>query len=188
MSKKTRRIDHWQDPQAPAPTSRKPSASVLVRNEDGHVLLLRRPDNDLWTIPTGALKKGETATECGIRECREETGVEMSARQHLSSRPPCRRHPHHDSRSLRSALGRPLGPAHVRHPPRPTTPHGTRPHRDDTARGLTAGFKPAPISAADSAPGPQQASRSSLATGPVTAAGGCTGRHDIPSRIYADRK
>jgi len=77
MSRKTRRIDHWQNPQAPAPTSRKPSASVLVRNEDGHVLLLRRPDNGLWTIPTGALEKGETATECGIRECREETGVEI---------------------------------------------------------------------------------------------------------------
>jgi 8-oxo-dGTP pyrophosphatase MutT (NUDIX family) len=77
MSKKTRRIDYWRNPQAPAPTSRKPSASVLVRNEDGHVLLLRRPDNDLWTIPTGGLKKGETATECGIRECREETGVEI---------------------------------------------------------------------------------------------------------------
>ena len=77
MSKKTRRIDYWQNPQAPAPTSRKPSASVLVRNEDGQVLLLRRPDNNLWTIPTGGLEKGETATECGIRECREETGVEI---------------------------------------------------------------------------------------------------------------
>ena len=75
--KKTRRVDHWQDPDAPKPTSRKPSASVLVRDESGRVLLLRRPDNDLWTIPTGGLKKGETITECGIRECREETGVDI---------------------------------------------------------------------------------------------------------------
>ncbi|MDX6742971.1 NUDIX domain-containing protein [Actinocorallia sp. A-T 12471] len=58
-------------------TSRKPSASVLVRDQAGRVLLLRRPDNGLWTIPTGGLEKGETATECGIRECREETGIEV---------------------------------------------------------------------------------------------------------------
>jgi 8-oxo-dGTP pyrophosphatase MutT (NUDIX family) len=75
--KKTRRVDHWQDPDAPKPTSRKPSASVLVRDEAGRVLLLRRTDNDLWTIPTGGLEKGETITECGVRECREETGVDI---------------------------------------------------------------------------------------------------------------
>lgn len=75
--KSTRRVDHWQDPNAPEPTSRKPSASVLVRDEDGRILLLRRTDNGLWTIPTGGLKKGETITQCGIRECREETGVEI---------------------------------------------------------------------------------------------------------------
>lgn len=77
MSKKTRRIDHWQDPEAPEPTSRKPSASVLVRDGAGRVLLLRRVDNGLWTIPTGGLKKGETIRECGIRECLEETGIEI---------------------------------------------------------------------------------------------------------------
>jgi len=75
VSKKTRRVDHWRDPDAPAPTSRKPSASALVRDEQGRVLLLRRPDNDLWTIPTGGLKKGETIRECAARECEEETGI-----------------------------------------------------------------------------------------------------------------
>jgi 8-oxo-dGTP pyrophosphatase MutT (NUDIX family) len=77
VSKKTLRVDHWQDPDAPAPTSRKPSASVLVRDEAGRVLMLRRVDNGLWTIPTGGLKKNETITECGIRECLEETGIEI---------------------------------------------------------------------------------------------------------------
>lgn len=75
MSKRTKRVDHWQDPDAPEPTSRKPSASVLVRDDAGRVLMLQRPDNGLWTIPTGGLKKGETITECGIRECQEETGI-----------------------------------------------------------------------------------------------------------------
>ncbi|WP_170026645.1 NUDIX hydrolase [Actinomadura oligospora] len=74
---KTRRVDHWKDPYAPQPTSRTPSASVLARDPDGRILLLRRPDNGLWTIPTGGLKKGETITECGVRECREETGLDI---------------------------------------------------------------------------------------------------------------
>ncbi|GAB3661707.1 NUDIX domain-containing protein [Actinocorallia lasiicapitis] len=76
-STNTRRIDYWQDPDAPEPTSRKPSASVIVRDELGRLLLLRRTDNGLWTIPTGGLKKGETITECAVRECREETGIDV---------------------------------------------------------------------------------------------------------------
>src|SRR6266851_10174348 len=76
MSKKSRRrTDYWDDPKAPAPTSRKPSASVVLRNHRGELLLLRRTGSGLWTIPTGALKTKETATACAIRECREETGL-----------------------------------------------------------------------------------------------------------------
>jgi ADP-ribose pyrophosphatase YjhB (NUDIX family) len=70
------RRDYWDDPKAPKPTSRKPSASVVVRGPDG-ILLLRRPDNRLWTIPTGAIKTGETAAQAAVRECREETGLEV---------------------------------------------------------------------------------------------------------------
>jgi len=77
MSPKKRRLDYWQDPDAPKPTNRKASASVLVRDDDGRVLLLRRPDNKLWTIPTGAVKKGETVAAAGVRECREETGLDV---------------------------------------------------------------------------------------------------------------
>ena len=76
MSKKPRRrTDYWDDPRAPAATSRKPSASVVLRNHRGELLLLRRAGSGLWTIPTGALKKKETVTACAIRECREETGL-----------------------------------------------------------------------------------------------------------------
>jgi ADP-ribose pyrophosphatase YjhB (NUDIX family) len=70
-----RRTDYWDDPHAPKPTSRKPSASVVLRNNRGELLLLRRAGSGLWTIPTGALKKKETVTACAIRECREETGL-----------------------------------------------------------------------------------------------------------------
>ena len=76
MSKKSRRrTDYWDDPHAPKPTSRKPSASVVLRNHNGELLLLRRAGSGLWTIPTGALKKKETVTACAVRECREETGL-----------------------------------------------------------------------------------------------------------------
>jgi len=78
VSKKPRRrTDYWDDPRAPAATSRKPSASVVLRNHRGELLLLRRAGSGLWTIPTGALKKKETATACAIRECREETGLDV---------------------------------------------------------------------------------------------------------------
>jgi ADP-ribose pyrophosphatase YjhB (NUDIX family) len=75
--KKAKRVDYWDDPKAPKPTSRKPSASVLVRNGAGELLLLRRSDTGRWTIPTGGLKKNETLTQCAVRECREETGLEV---------------------------------------------------------------------------------------------------------------
>ena len=76
-SKPRRRTDYWDDPHAPKPTSRTPSASVVLRNHRGELLLLRRADSGRWTIPTGALKKNETLTACAIRECREETGLEV---------------------------------------------------------------------------------------------------------------
>ena len=74
---KSRRVDYWDDSDAPKPTSRKPSASVIVRNSGGDLLLLRRSDSGRWTIPTGGLKKNETLTRCAIRECREETGLDI---------------------------------------------------------------------------------------------------------------
>jgi ADP-ribose pyrophosphatase YjhB (NUDIX family) len=76
-AKRDRRVDYWDDPDAPKPTTRKPSASVIVRNSAGAVLLLRRPDTGRWTIPTGGLKKNETLTACAIRECCEETGLNI---------------------------------------------------------------------------------------------------------------
>ncbi len=72
------RRDYWQDPDAPKPTSRKPSASVFVTDDNGAVLLIRRTDTGRWTIPTGGLKKGETISQCAVRECQEETGLTVT--------------------------------------------------------------------------------------------------------------
>lgn len=74
---KTRRRDYYHDPDAPRPTSRKPSASVVVRDDESRVLMLQRTDNSLWTIPTGGLKTDETISACAVRECREETGIQV---------------------------------------------------------------------------------------------------------------
>jgi 8-oxo-dGTP pyrophosphatase MutT (NUDIX family) len=71
------RRDYWQDPDAPKPTSRKPSASVYVTDNAGAVLLIRRTDTGQWAMPTGGLKKGETISQCAVRECREETGLDV---------------------------------------------------------------------------------------------------------------
>jgi 8-oxo-dGTP pyrophosphatase MutT (NUDIX family) len=77
MSKRRQRIDHWHDPLAPKPTSRKASASVFTCDDQGRLLLLQRTDNGLWTIPTGAVKRGETVAQAAVRECFEETGIDV---------------------------------------------------------------------------------------------------------------
>src|SRR5215211_1353307 len=71
-----RRIDYLDDPDAPAATSLVPSVNVGVTNEEGELLLIRRADNDNWALPGGAMDIGESIAEAGVRETREETGIE----------------------------------------------------------------------------------------------------------------
>ncbi|MBT8165017.1 MAG: NUDIX domain-containing protein [Acidimicrobiia bacterium] len=70
------RIDHYNDPNAPEPTRLVPAASAVVTDEDGRVLLAKRTDNELWTIPGGTMKPGETIAETAVRETKEETGID----------------------------------------------------------------------------------------------------------------
>jgi len=53
-----RRIDYYDDPAAPPPNSLVPSANVVVVNDHGAVLLIRRTDNDNWALPGGAMDLG----------------------------------------------------------------------------------------------------------------------------------
>lgn len=71
------RRDHSYDPQAPKPNSIRPAAAVALFDRDGNILLLRRRDNDKWTMPGGTLDFGESLTDCGIHEVREETGLNI---------------------------------------------------------------------------------------------------------------
>lgn len=71
------RVEHENDPHAPQANSLIPAASAVVVDEAGRILLQRRADNDLWSLPGGAMEIGETIADAAIRETREETGLEV---------------------------------------------------------------------------------------------------------------
>lgn len=52
-------------------------AFAVVLDDRGRVLLGRRKDNGLWTLPGGGVDEGETPWQAVIRETREETGVDV---------------------------------------------------------------------------------------------------------------
>jgi ADP-ribose pyrophosphatase YjhB (NUDIX family)/predicted RNase H-like HicB family nuclease len=71
-----RRIDYYDDPAAPEANSLVPSVNVVVTNGAGEILMIRRSDNGNWAVPGGAIDLGESVAQAGIRETREETGIE----------------------------------------------------------------------------------------------------------------
>jgi ADP-ribose pyrophosphatase YjhB (NUDIX family) len=73
----SRRIDFYDDPAAPQANSVVPSANVVVVNDAGEILLIRRTDNDNWALPGGAMDLGESLPDAAIRETLEETGVQV---------------------------------------------------------------------------------------------------------------
>jgi ADP-ribose pyrophosphatase YjhB (NUDIX family) len=73
----SRRIDFYDDPAAPKANSVVPSANVVVVNNAGEILLIRRTDNDNWALPGGAMDLGESLPDAAIRETLEETGVRV---------------------------------------------------------------------------------------------------------------
>lgn len=71
------RIEHYNDPDAPRPNRLIPAASAVVADDRGRILLARRTDNQLWTIPGGAMEPGESIAETAVREVKEETGLDV---------------------------------------------------------------------------------------------------------------
>ncbi len=53
-----------------------PSVSVLVVDDD-RLLFGRHRDSGLWVPPGGAMEPGETPAQTGVRETREETGLDV---------------------------------------------------------------------------------------------------------------
>ncbi|MGW5414660.1 NUDIX hydrolase [Actinomadura geliboluensis] len=72
-----RRIDYYDDPNAPKANSLVPSVNVVVENDKGEILMIRRTDNDNWALPGGAIDLGESVTQAAIRETKEETGIDI---------------------------------------------------------------------------------------------------------------
>ena len=50
------------------------AAGVILRDGNARVLLMRRADEETWSIPGGGVEPGESWSETAVRECREETG------------------------------------------------------------------------------------------------------------------
>jgi len=71
------RIDHYNDPNAPRANSIVPAASAIVTDDQGRILLQRRADNQLWSIPGGRMEVGETIAQTAVREVEEETGLQV---------------------------------------------------------------------------------------------------------------
>jgi len=72
----SRRIDFYDDPEAPAANSLVPSVNVIVVNDEGAILLIRRTDNGNWAVSGGAIDLGESVAQAAVRETLEETGIE----------------------------------------------------------------------------------------------------------------
>jgi ADP-ribose pyrophosphatase YjhB (NUDIX family) len=71
-----RRIDYYDDPNAPPANGIVPSVNVVVTNDNGEILLIKRSDNDNWALPGGAIDIGESMTQAAVRETKEETGID----------------------------------------------------------------------------------------------------------------
>lgn len=69
------RTEYYGDPAAPAANSLLPASNLLVEDEDGAILLQRRRDTGQWALPGGKQDIGESAADCAVRECLEETGI-----------------------------------------------------------------------------------------------------------------
>ena len=72
-----RRVEHLNDPDAPPANRLVPAASAIVVDQDGRILLHRRDDNALWSIPGGAMELGESIAQTAVREVKEETGLDV---------------------------------------------------------------------------------------------------------------
>ena len=61
----------------------KVAIGAIVGNDDGEILLVRRPDSGVWLYPTGWADVGYSASEVAVKEVFEETGIECEPAQLL---------------------------------------------------------------------------------------------------------
>ena len=56
-------------------------SSVAVMDDQGRILMGRRRDSNLWTLPGGHAEPGETELEAAVRELEEETGIKADPKR-----------------------------------------------------------------------------------------------------------
>jgi 8-oxo-dGTP diphosphatase len=54
-----------------------PAARIIIENDAGEILFIRRTDNGRWGLPAGGMEEEEDITACIRREVLEETGLEL---------------------------------------------------------------------------------------------------------------
>jgi ADP-ribose pyrophosphatase YjhB (NUDIX family) len=74
----SQRIDYYDSPDAPRANSLVPSVNVIVVNDAGEILLIRRTDNGNWAVPGGAIDLGESVAQAAVRATLEESGIECA--------------------------------------------------------------------------------------------------------------
>ena len=72
------RIDYYDSPDVPRATSLVPAVNVVVVNDAGELLLIRRTDNGNWAVPGGAIDLGESVAQAAVRETLEESGIDCA--------------------------------------------------------------------------------------------------------------
>jgi len=75
-------IKRWQrrrsgQPPWPEPESWQMGAFVIIQNEAGAVLWIKRTDRDIWNLPGGGAENEEPPWETAVRETLEETGCQV---------------------------------------------------------------------------------------------------------------
>lgn len=53
-------------------------SAIIIRNENGEILLQERTDRDKWGLPGGCQDVGENLRVTAVREAYEETGIELN--------------------------------------------------------------------------------------------------------------
>ena len=61
------------------------SASTVIFDGLGQVLLQKRSDNAWWGLPGGAMDPGESFDDCVVREVLEETGLLVEINSHVKT-------------------------------------------------------------------------------------------------------
>jgi len=73
----------WKSPSFSWPDRVEAGVAAVVFNRQEEVLLVRRAGNDLWSLPSGRVERGESIKEAISRKVFEEAGLKVAATQHI---------------------------------------------------------------------------------------------------------